>query len=363
MNIGFYIDEMNLRGVANSTYSYALNNKNILKNNSIIFYNKKNYRNNSEVIKKFKKKFISIGISKFKEIDLYKSKFNLNYIYTQKSGNKDCWVSNNIKTLVHAVYPQKLNQLHGHRYAYISEWLSVKFSNKKIPFIPYITESKKITSNLRNRLKIKKDNLVFGCHGGESSFDMKFVQFAILNVLKKRKDIFFLFLNIDKFCTHPRIIFLKGTSDENYKKKFINSCDAMIYGRSLGESFGLACAEFAVKCKDIISYQFNRHQCHKFYMPKRNYLEYRSYKTLYNLLFNYVKKPKNKYFSKYQKYTSKRAMRNFEKFFLIQKEQIKISLFDKFINFLNYLIMNYFYLRHKLYSHYFNHFYSKFLIK
>ena len=219
MNIGFYIDEMNFRGVANSTYSYALNNKNILKNNSIIFYNKKNYRNKSEVIKKFKKKFISIGISKFKEIDLYKSKFNLNYIYTQKSGNKDSWVSNNIRTLVHVVYPQKINQLHGHRYAYISEWLSVKFSNRKIPFIPYITESKKISSNLRNKLKIKKNSLVFGCHGGASSFDMKFVHFAILKVIKKRKDIFFLFLNINKFCTHPQIIFLKGTSDENYKKK------------------------------------------------------------------------------------------------------------------------------------------------
>ena len=59
MNIGFYIDEMNFRGVANSTYSYALNNKNILKNNSIIFYNKKNYRNKSEVIKKFKKRAIN----------------------------------------------------------------------------------------------------------------------------------------------------------------------------------------------------------------------------------------------------------------------------------------------------------------
>ena len=36
MNIAFYIDEMNLRGVANSTYQYAINTKKILKNKSII---------------------------------------------------------------------------------------------------------------------------------------------------------------------------------------------------------------------------------------------------------------------------------------------------------------------------------------
>ena len=41
MNIGFYIDEMNLRGVANSTYQFAYQNKINLKNKSIIFYNKK----------------------------------------------------------------------------------------------------------------------------------------------------------------------------------------------------------------------------------------------------------------------------------------------------------------------------------
>ena len=37
MNIAFYIDEMNFRGVANSTYQYSHFNELILKNSSIIF--------------------------------------------------------------------------------------------------------------------------------------------------------------------------------------------------------------------------------------------------------------------------------------------------------------------------------------
>ena len=51
MNIGFYIDEMNYRGVANSSYQYSIYNQTILKNKSVIFYNKKNLNNKSEVIK------------------------------------------------------------------------------------------------------------------------------------------------------------------------------------------------------------------------------------------------------------------------------------------------------------------------
>ena len=310
MNIAFYIDEMNFRGVANSTYEYALSNEKILKNKSIIFYNKINYRNKKEVIKKFKKKFKVIKVSRFDEINRYKKIFSIKYLYTQKSGNKDKWVSNDIKTLVHCVYPQKLDQIHGFKYSYVSELLSIKFSNNKIPHIPYITEQKKIKSNLKKKLKIKKNKLVFGCHGGESSFDMKFAQNCLLNVVKKRKDIIFLFLNIKKFCKHPQIKFIKGTSDEVLKKKFINTCDAMIYGRSLGESFGLACGEFAMQNKEIISYKFNRHTSHKYNIPIKYFFEYYSYNSLYNLLLNYKKKTYQiNYSCKYKNYNKKKVMK------------------------------------------------------
>ena len=88
MNIGFFIDEMNLRGVANSTYQYSYYNELILKNKSIIFYNKKNRSNKKEVISKFKKRFKVIAVNHFKDIDSYDKKLNLNYIYTQKGGEK-----------------------------------------------------------------------------------------------------------------------------------------------------------------------------------------------------------------------------------------------------------------------------------
>ena len=52
LKIGFYLKEVNLRGVCNSVYLYAINNQKILKNKSFIFYNKNSSKNENEAMKK-----------------------------------------------------------------------------------------------------------------------------------------------------------------------------------------------------------------------------------------------------------------------------------------------------------------------
>ena len=354
---------MNLRGVANSTYQYAYYNERLLKNKSLIFYNKEEKFHKKEVISKFKKKFKVIGVNGFKEMDHYGKKLNLDYIYVQKGGQKDQNVSNNIKTLIHSLYPQNLKELHGYKYICVSEWLSKKFTNTKIPYVPYIVKLHKTKENLKKKLKIKKNEIVFGCHGGESSFDLKFVHQTLLETVKKRKDVYFLFLNIKRFCNHPRIIFLKGSFDESYKKKFINTCDAMIYGRSLGESFGLACAEFSIQGKKIISYKFNRHKSHIYNLSKENFKEYSSRKDLFNILNNFNKKRSinlNKN-NRYLNCSPKKVMKIFNKVFLKDNLDVKLSMFDYYINFLSFAKLYYQYIRHKIYIHYYRLFESKFI--
>ena len=198
MIIAFYLDELNFRGVANSTFQYALNNQKILKNKSIIFYNKKNPRNIKEVLNKFKKKFKTLGVSNFNEIENSKIK-NINFIYVQKGGEKDSWVSNKIKTLVHTVYPQTTKQIHGFKYALISKWLSKEFYNFKVPYVPYIVEMNRTKKNLKKELRIKKNYTVIGCHGGESSFDMQFTKDVIKEIVYRRDDIVFVFLTLTSF--------------------------------------------------------------------------------------------------------------------------------------------------------------------
>ena len=57
LKVGFYLRELNFRGIANTIYIYAKNNQEILKNKSIIFYNSTSLDNQTEAIKEFKKKF------------------------------------------------------------------------------------------------------------------------------------------------------------------------------------------------------------------------------------------------------------------------------------------------------------------
>jgi hypothetical protein len=58
------------------------------------------------------------------------------------------------------------------------------------------------------------------------------------------------------FCPSLRnIIHLNTITDLHEKRKFINTCDAMIWARSDGETFGLSIGEFSTCNKPIIAYK------------------------------------------------------------------------------------------------------------
>ena len=67
-------------------------------------------------------------------------------------------------------------------------------------------------------------------------------------------DLWFVFLNTNKFYDHERVIYLPWTMDTEYKAKFVNTCDAMMHARADGEIFSLATAEFAVRNKPLITW-------------------------------------------------------------------------------------------------------------
>jgi hypothetical protein len=61
-------------------------------------------------------------------------------------------------------------------------------------------------------------------------------------------------MNTQQFCDFlPNIIHIEKTIDLNRKVEFINTCDAMLHARHIGESFGLAIAEFSTKNKPIVT--------------------------------------------------------------------------------------------------------------
>lgn len=357
MKIGFFVYAMNLRGVANSIFKYAYYNETILKNKSYIFFDKSNTQHQKQVINKFKKNFVTISLNNLKDLNTIKNKINLDIFYAQIGKFSDYNLPKNIKNFIHLIFPQPFYKIKNKNCFFVSKWLSKECSNYKIPYLPFIINSNVTNTDLRKKLNINNNAIVFGCHGGSESFDLAFVKQVIFKILKKRNDIFFLFLNINKFANHPNIIFLKGTIKDDYKITFINTCDAMLHGRSLGESFGIACAEFAIRNKPIFTYEFSRDRAH-IDLLKNKVITYSSENNLFNLI-NTFNKDKFKNFnsaSLYKDFTPKKIMNKFKKIYNYNNKNFsyRISFKDYLVVFLYLIKQKYYYIRHKIYQHYFN---------
>ena len=183
-------------------------------------------------------------------------KFNINFFYTLTYGGNDIYqfenklIWNNCKTIKHCVFDTRNPE--SDFYISISNTLNYK-NNTNIHVIPHIVELPNSNENLRNELQIPKNATVFGRYGGSTEFNISITHLAIKEYLQSDKNVFFLFMNTDKFYEDPRIIYLNKNVDLDYKVKFINTCDAMIHARLSGETFGLSVAEFSLKNKPVIT--------------------------------------------------------------------------------------------------------------
>jgi glycosyltransferase involved in cell wall biosynthesis len=126
-------------------------------------------------------------------------------------------------------------------------------NNTNILVIPHIVNLPINDENLRNELQIPMNAVVFGRYGGYDQFNIHYAHNAIIEYINSNENCYFLFMNTETFYEHPRIIYLPVNVDVNYKIKFINSCDAMIHARIMGETFGLSIAEFSSKNKPVIT--------------------------------------------------------------------------------------------------------------
>jgi hypothetical protein len=146
-----------------------------------------------------------------------------------------------------------ITQPHGDVYTPIGETINQRFG-KNYPVTPHIIRLPECDENLRSELGIPEDAIIFGRYGGKETFDIRFVHDAIKQILSTRDDVYFLFMNTHPFYQHKHIIHLPGTTDMLFKRKFINTCDALIHARVDGETFGLTCGEFSICKKPVITY-------------------------------------------------------------------------------------------------------------
>lgn len=334
--IGFDAGMMSLRGTHIALFDYALHNQKILGNESLVFYDRRSEIALPTVFQKFQKQFDLVPYDHFSEVSHIADRGLIDAIYLIKSGERDQYLLPGVPNLIHAVFPQKPSEIHGDIYAYVSSWLSEECSNGKIPFVPHIIDLPVQGNSLREGLNIPKDALVFGCYGGSDSFNLEFVKNVIAELLDKHSRIYFLFMNIDEFINHPQTRFLPGSPDPGFKSSFINTCDAMIHARGIGESFGLACGEFSIHNKPVITYALS---------PQRNHIDvlgskallYKGPKDLREIFLNFDKTESQKQnWDCYSKdFSPSAVMKKFQSVFLnddaIKQAEINISALDRAI--------------------------------
>lgn len=340
--VAFFSKQFTERGTERLTYDYADFNEIILGNKSfIICFNeltlkKKGYLSSNKVIKnKFKERFDLLEISNIKEIKDILLEKKISHFYVQSHGchkdifkfeNKKIW--NNCKTIYHCAFGPMARQGSTIRCP-VGGHLN-KLYKKRLPILPPLIRAHEYSGDLREKLKIPKDGLVIGRHGGKDTFDIPFVKNVIKKLVEYEKNIYFLFLNTDKFLNHKNVIHLDFLVDENLPK-FIDSCDAMIHGRFSGETFGSAVGEFSAANKPVITFSKSRDIEH-IKILKDKALLYRDEKELFKIFEQLpliIKE--NRDWNAYINYQPEKVMKEFEKICLKSKD---ISILDKIVNFL-----------------------------
>jgi hypothetical protein len=306
----FYSNQLGVRGTEVAMYDHAVANEEVLGNKSYIAS-----RKNSDLftLKKFLDRFEVFLFDDVHELDDFALSVGAEYIYLCRSGEKE-FLLNNAKNLVYAVF--NVNEPHGDKYMYISKWLA-EVNNNPDDYIPYIVTLPDVGGDLREELGIPINAFVWGRHGGENQFNLPMTISTVYHAAVENPDTYFLFMNTDKFCQSlPNIIHLPPNYDLEYKVKFINTCNAMIHGRAMGESFGLAISEFLFMDKPVVAWTGGHDQNHRV-MLEHTGLMYSNEDDLKQILSKKDFDYEPGYFKKIvEEFSPANVMRRFEEKFL-----------------------------------------------
>jgi len=263
VRVAFHSSYLGYRGTEIALMDYAHGNQEILGNQSLFLMPWREGADAHPVVQR---------MMQIAPLRLYRSaeeregilrEEGADFFYCIKDGFQDGAFSRKVPTGIHAIFRE--SEFHGQVYAYVSPWLSKVMSYGKAPWVPHMARLSAGTGNLRAEFGIPEGAIVFGRHGGDDSFDIPWVQEAVLAAARQREDLWFLFLNTREFSRAsqlPNVRFLPATADPDRKKSFLNTCDAMLHGRNRGETFGLSCLEFAMGGKPVLTFGGSPERAH-----------------------------------------------------------------------------------------------------
>jgi hypothetical protein len=330
MKVGFFSSKLTLRGTEIALYDYANYNETLLGNTSVIITRplesvKFQKDTSDEAYSKFSSRFVVRFTNTRKELDDVVSTENIDVLYVIKGG----WVDDifttvkSCRNVIHLVFSSNFyvesSEYDHSKCAAISCLVSRRIGGAIIhspPVIPHIVSVYNTMENLRSALCIPDKCNVFGTYSG-SDENVDYVLSAIKNIVDTYLDVYFIFMNITPFIKHPHVIFLPGTTDLKLKRQFINTCDAMLYMRKQGETFGLACGEFSISEKPVICSRYAQDTQHLTYLDNAA-IHHSSESELIDILTNWNDRKSRCDLSKseYLKFTPEYVMKIFEDTFL-----------------------------------------------
>lgn len=319
MKIAFLSNKLTLRGTEVCLYDYADCNETLLGNTSIIITRPFSVVKqcsprdvHPEAYAKFQNRFPMEYYTNPSDLPEIVSRNNIDIVFIEKAGSpEDGLVLDGCKTIIHCVFTTQCP--HGTIYTAISDFLN-KTMNTEYPVLPYMVRVHDTQENFRKEFQIPDDAIVFGSYSGADEYTIDYVKQVVCDVATNPafKHIYFIYLNIDAFGpTCENIKFFPGTADMAYKRKFINTCDAMLYGRTGGETFGLACGEFSICSKPVIARPDEPGRSHEDILGDAM-IKCSTYSELYTIVTNWKDYTKDVSNNGYFQYTPEKVMERFK---------------------------------------------------
>lgn len=259
LKVGFFSNQLSLRGTEVVIYTYADLNETMLGNKSIIIsYKLKEETKDKtrELYARFENRFTTYLLDEDKDtiekhLDAIVEQEKLDVLHISKWGIFTPVMTKKCPTIVHAIF--KMCQPHGTLYLGVSEYVARKCGFSEEETLPNIVQLHDTQETLREELGIPPGAFVFGRQGGYESFDIPFVKECVVSIAIEHPGYHFVFLNTEPFSDLPNIHYLEATPDPERKRMFLNTCNCMLHARSMGETCGLSCAEFSILNKPVIT--------------------------------------------------------------------------------------------------------------